>query len=171
VRKGILELCEAFRRLARSRQDVRLQVLGAGALERRLKEEFADCRQIEFLGFRDWDEIAPAYAAADLLCAPSHHDGWGLIVPEAMASGLPVIASDQMGSSRELVVEGRTGWLIRPRSVSILEERLRSVLELPSAALEPVRRHCREIAREYDLRAGAARFLAAAAASVNDWAT
>jgi glycosyltransferase involved in cell wall biosynthesis len=49
---------------------------------------------------------------ADVLCVPSRYDGWGLVVPEGLASGLPVIATDRMGAALEFVENGRNGWLI-----------------------------------------------------------
>ena len=69
--------------------------------------------RVEFVGFKDWKELPAEYAAADVLCVPSRYDGWGLVVPEGLASGLPVIATDRMGAALEFVRDGRNGWLIR----------------------------------------------------------
>jgi glycosyltransferase involved in cell wall biosynthesis len=53
-----------------------------------------------------------AYAAADVLVVPSSHDEtWGLVVNEAMASGLPAIVSDQVGCAPDLVIPGETGFV------------------------------------------------------------
>src|ERR1700751_4608744 len=68
---------------------------------------------VGFVGFRDWDELPREYAAANMLCVPSRYDGWGLVVPEGLAAGLPVIATDRMGAALEFVESGRNGWLIR----------------------------------------------------------
>jgi glycosyltransferase involved in cell wall biosynthesis len=65
---------------------------------------------IRFLGFMNQTEIPKSYAIADVLVLPS--DGgetWGLVVNEAMASGLPAIVSDQVGCGDDLVRSGETG--------------------------------------------------------------
>ena len=68
--------------------------------------------RVEFTGFKDWDELPELYASADVLCVPSRYDGWGLVVPEGLASGLPVIATDRMGAALEVYSNGVNGWLI-----------------------------------------------------------
>jgi glycosyltransferase involved in cell wall biosynthesis len=166
-RKGIEDLCKAFRRLATRRPGIRLQVLGSGPLEGALKREFLACPQIEFLGFRDWDGLASAYANADILCAPSHYDGWGLIVPEAMASGIPVVASNTMGSALEMVVEGETGWFVSPGDIDALERVLESAMDSSEMTLNRMAHACRDVAGRYDVRPGARNLLASAEKSVS----
>ena len=63
-----------------------------------------------FAGFLNQTQIADAYAAADVLVLPSDYgETWGLVVNEAMASGLPAIVSDAVGCAPDLVLPGRTG--------------------------------------------------------------
>lgn len=75
--------------------------------------------QLEKLGLRDRirfeksrPEVLPFYAAADLCVAPSLEDGFNLPIVEAMACGLPVIASSQAGAS-ELIRDGENGFILR----------------------------------------------------------
>lgn len=161
-RKGILELCEAFAAISRSHPAARLVVLGGGPLEHELRAAYAHSTQIEFLGFRDWDQLAAAYAGADILCAPSRYDGWGLVVAEAMAAGMPVIATTQMGAAREMVTPGETGWLVPPASAAALARSLESALAMSAGDLAAMRIRCRHAARAYDVDAGVARFVHAA---------
>jgi glycosyltransferase involved in cell wall biosynthesis len=168
-RKGILELVAAFRNLYRRRSAARLVVLGTGPLEARLRAQCANDDSVELLGFHDWDALPDAYARADILCAPSRYDGWGLVVPEAMAAGMPVVASDTVGSARELVDEGRTGWRVPPRDVPALERALENALDLPADKLGEMALACRERARAYDAGAVADRFMEAAAATLAGW--
>jgi glycosyltransferase involved in cell wall biosynthesis len=65
-----------------------------------------------FAGFLNQGEMPKAYAAADCLVLPSDNgETWGLVVNEAMASGLPAIVSDQVGCHPDLVIPGKTGWV------------------------------------------------------------
>lgn len=104
------DIIEAVRRLAPADRD-RLQVLmvGGGPLGETLRAQAAGL-PIHFAGFLNQSEITAAYAASDCLLLPSDSgETWGLVVNEAMACGLPVIVSDQVGSAVDLVQPGRTG--------------------------------------------------------------
>ena len=79
-------------------------MIGDGELRESVEQTLRPVRErVEFVGFRDWDELPFEYARADVLCVPSRYDGWGLVVPEGLASGLPVIATDRMGAALEFV--------------------------------------------------------------------
>jgi glycosyltransferase involved in cell wall biosynthesis len=161
ARKGIDLLVAAFARLVREIPNVRLRIVGDGEL-RRVSE------RVTFVGFKDWHELPREYAAADVLCVPSRYDGWGLVVPEGLASGLPVIATDRMGAALEFVETGRNGWLIPAGD----EEALLRVMK--EAAVQPLR-ELREGALEsvsgHTLGNGAARFFKCAQAAVENWNT
>lgn len=66
---------------------------------------------VRFTGFVNQRAIVRAYVASDVLVVPSAHETWGLVVNEAMACGLPVIASDGVGCTDDLVLDGRTGYV------------------------------------------------------------
>jgi glycosyltransferase involved in cell wall biosynthesis len=168
ARKGIDTLCEAFTGLDRG-LGVRLRVLGGGPLESKLRQKYAGDPRIEFLGFRDWQALADAYRGSQLLCAPSLYDGWGLIVAEAMAAGMPVIGSSQMGSAREMIDQDRTGWLVTPGEVETLRRSLANAIALSGERLGAMQEACRLRAREYDVQAGVRRFLHAASETLREW--
>jgi glycosyltransferase involved in cell wall biosynthesis len=67
-------------------------------------------------------DMPAVYAAADLLVFPSLYDCWGLVLNEAMAAGLPVIASPLAGATRDLVGEGVEGLVVDPRGGSALAD-------------------------------------------------
>jgi glycosyltransferase involved in cell wall biosynthesis len=159
ARKGVDLLVSAFVRLAREVPNVRLRVVGDGEFR-------AVCERVEFVGFRDWDELPREYAAADVLCVPSRYDGWGLVVPEGLASGLPVIATDRMGAALEFVETGRNGWLIPAGDEEALlgamrDAALMPLSELSEWALESVSGHT--------LQSGAARFCRFAQETIGTW--
>jgi glycosyltransferase involved in cell wall biosynthesis len=103
---------------------VRLALVGAGPERPRLERCFA-ALPVTFVGSLTGDELAEAYASADVFVTPSVTETLGFTVLEAMASGLPVVAADA-GGSRELVEHEATGLLYDPRE--------------SKGALEPVRR-------------------------------
>jgi glycosyltransferase involved in cell wall biosynthesis len=168
-RKGIADLCAAFSRISDRHPGSSLLILGAGPMEHELRMTYGMQKHIQFLGFSDWDTLASTYRRADLLCAPSHYDGWGLIVAEAMAAGLPVIASTEMGSAREMVVEGKTGWLVPPSDIAALESSIDAALGETPANIATMRALCRLQARDYDVARGAAKVIAAAEGSLQQW--
>jgi glycosyltransferase involved in cell wall biosynthesis len=108
---------------------VHVLFVGDGALR-------ADCEAMAvavgvpatFTGFRNQSEMPAAYAAADVLVLPSGaNETWGLVVNEAMASGLPAIVSDAAGCVPDLIVAGQTGYAYPPGDIDALVESLRTI--------------------------------------------
>ncbi|HEX8140327.1 MAG TPA: glycosyltransferase family 4 protein [Pyrinomonadaceae bacterium] len=85
--------------------------------------------QASFVGFLNQSEISKAYVAADCLVLPSDHgETWGLVVNEAMASGLPCIASDACGCSEDLVAPLNTSFRFPLGDTSAIAEALLSLM-------------------------------------------
>ena len=77
----------------------------------------------DFVGFLHGDELARAYASADIFFFPSESETFGNVTLEAMASGLPAVNAIASGSN-SLVVEGETGFLVSARDEAGLADRL-----------------------------------------------
>ena len=87
-RKGVDLLANAFVRLAAEVSNVRLRIVGDGELRQAVAQTLHPVSErVEFAGFKDWHELPGEYSSADVLCVPSRYDGWGLVVPEGLASG------------------------------------------------------------------------------------
>ncbi len=169
-RKGVDLLAAAFVELAQEFANAKLRVIGDGELRESVEQTLRPVRErVEFVGFRDWDELPEAYASADVLCVPSRYDGWGLVVPEGLASGLPVIATDRMGAALEFVETGRNGWLIPACDRVALLNAMREAVVLSSSELEQMGRHARESVSAHTLQNGAARFVYCAREAVTGW--
>src|SRR5262249_54647105 len=111
-RKGVDLLISAFGRLMADGIDAELHLLGTGPLERAIKAQCSPFKsKVRLHGFKQSDELAAVYSQADVLCAPSRYDGWGLVVVEGLAAGMPVISTDRTGAARELIEQG-TGWIV-----------------------------------------------------------
>jgi glycosyltransferase involved in cell wall biosynthesis len=103
---------DVVRAVARSgRGDVHVLVAGEGELRGDVEREARALGVgLHVAGFMNQSRIAEAYAAADAIVVPSDaRETWGLVVNEAMASGLPALVSRDAGCSVDLVLEGRTG--------------------------------------------------------------
>lgn len=159
ARKGVDLLVSAFARLAREVPNVRLRIVGDGEL--RVVSE-----RVDFVGFRDWQELPREYAAADVLCVPSRYDGWGLVVPEGLASGLPVIATDRMGAALEFVETARNGWLIPAGDEEALLQAMREAALVP---LHELRERALESVSGHTLESGVARFCRFARETIDRW--
>jgi glycosyltransferase involved in cell wall biosynthesis len=169
-RKGVDLLAKAFVRLAAEVSNVRLKIVGQGELRQSLAQTLRSVSdRVEFAGFRDWSELPGEYALADVLCVPSRYDGWGLVVPEGLASGLPVIATDRMGAALEFVETGRNGWLIAAGDEEALFRAMREAALLSSTELTEMGHHARESVSTHTLQNGAARFVHCAQEAVAGW--
>lgn len=126
VEKGVRELVLSFRRLAQRFDNVRLLVVGdsvqgdRGALTKSelLQMLGPSASSAVFTGFlRD---VSSAMACMDILCLPSYREGFPLVLAEAQAMGIPVVAAGNLGS-REALIPGKTGLVVPARSVTALE--------------------------------------------------
>jgi len=87
-------------------------------------------RAVHFLGFIDPSDLPAHYARADLFALPSARESFPLVLLEAMASGLPVVAT-AVGGVPEMVVDGETGLLVPPDDPGALAEAVNSLLDDP----------------------------------------
>ncbi len=117
-RKGLIHLLRAYHRLRKRHVDARLLVLGAGPKLREYRR-FVGLRQIrdvEFLGRVTDEEKARYLASADIFCAPSTgQESFGIVLLEAMAAGVPIVASDIHGY-KQVVQRNVQGLLVEPRN-------------------------------------------------------
>lgn len=127
--KGLLTLLEAFKDLP----GLPLKILGEGPLESELKEyaEKHKMNHVSFEGFIDGPLKREKIAHARFLVFPSEcYESFGYSIVEGFACGVPVLASD-IGSAREPVESGKTGFLFKPGDAPDLKCRIQAMLEDP----------------------------------------
>ncbi len=131
--KGLTYLLEAVGRLRDDLREFRFDIGGEGPEQGRLEAQAGELGlgdHVRFLG-----PISPAampdfYHSIDALVLPSVSDeGFPLVVLEAMACGLPVIASD-VGGTKEAVRSGLDGWVVPPRDPEALASALMEALQI-----------------------------------------
>jgi teichuronic acid biosynthesis glycosyltransferase TuaC len=130
--KGLDGLLQAWGIVARQRRDPpRLVLIGDGP-ERgglmRLVEQAGLASHVSFLGPLPQPVVADWIAAADVLCLPSHNEGSPNVIVEALASGIPVVAS-RVGGIPDLVTDGVNGLLVPPADPGRLSEALLAALD------------------------------------------
>jgi len=99
---------------------IRLVIIGDGPDRAHLEQLLPEA---VFLGFRSGDDLAADVASLDLFVHPGESETFCQTVQEALASGVPVIATGR-GGPRDLVDSGRTGWLYRPGDLADLRSRV-----------------------------------------------
>jgi glycosyltransferase involved in cell wall biosynthesis len=170
LRKGVDVVARAFVRLAGEVPGVRLRIVGDGELRdslRRMLEPVSE--RVEFTGFTPWDRLPVVYSDADVLCVPSRYDGWGLVVPEGLAAGLPVIASDRMGAALDLIRNGVNGWLTAAGDEEAVFAAMREAAALSNEQLTQFSVAAQATIENHSLQRGAKRFAAYACEAVDSW--
>ena len=132
-RKGLIHLLKAYHRLRKRKVDARLLVVGAGPKEREYRRYVGlrGIRDVEFLGRVDDDAKVRYFASADIYCAPNTgQESFGIVLLEAMAAGVPIVASDIHGFKR-VVERNVQGILVEPRNPRALAAALYALARDP----------------------------------------
>lgn len=138
TRKAVAVLLMAFKTVKEKLPSARLVIVGDGeqlGMLARLREHLGldGEHAVVFAGKVDRQRLAVYYQAADVYCLPSLYEGFPLAILEAMAAGLPVVATRVSGNP-EAVVDEETGLLVDPERAGDLADALLSLLEdLPRA--------------------------------------
>lgn len=129
--KGLFVLLDALARLGR--RDLRLTLIGDGADRAALE---AEARRLgieaRFLGYRSQSAVADALREADALVLPSFAEGVPVVLMEAAASGLPVVAT-RVAGVEELVCDGESGIVVPPGDAAALAGALERLADMPPA--------------------------------------
>ena len=107
-----------------------LLIVGEGDLEDEYKNqiETLGLKNIKFTGHLDFKTLRQYYLASDLFVLPTELDVWGLVVNEALASGLPVITTDKCIAGLELIVNEFNGFIVPVDAPEQLSKKIKEVL-------------------------------------------
>lgn len=150
-RKGAKYLFAALPFLEKRLDRYRLLVVGSGWMRQYYHAHIPVTLQhrVEFAGFASPDELPRYYRSADLYCSPATgNESFGIVLLEAMASGLPIVASDIPGY-RHVMTDSQEGLFCRPRDPQSLAEKIIQLANNPGLRRE-MGRNGRATARRYD---------------------
>jgi glycosyltransferase involved in cell wall biosynthesis len=107
----------------------RLALVGGGPYSDDLMHIFAGL-PVKFVGYLTGEVLAQAYASADIFTFASAFESFGLVLLEAMASGLPVVSS-RVGGAQDMVTEGVNGYTFAPGDVEALVHAVEDIVKTP----------------------------------------
>ncbi len=164
AQKGVFELQQGLARRAAGHPGARIDITWAGDGEARAALQAAHLPpnlHQRFTGHLDYPALARLYAASGALVLPTLFDEWGLVVNEALASGLPVLGSVFSQAVEVLVEDGVTGWLFDPTVPDSLQHALRRFLATDADRLATMRAAARCRGLQVSVEAAADRIAAA----------
>ncbi len=141
ARKGVPVLLDAWRQL--THRDAELWI--AGTIGPRERSLLPDLPGLRFLGQVPHGDLPAVYASCDIFVFPSLFEGFGLVILEALAAGLPVISTPHTGAA-DAILSPALGRLVEAGSVEALSDAMRACLNSPpsrtefEAAVAPLRK-------------------------------
>ncbi len=145
IRKGAHHLISAWRQYDLGRESIRLDVYGTPTLPQRLLADLP--ANIRFHGPCPQTELFSHFLEADLLVLPTLCDGFGMVITEAMAHGLPVLTTSQAGAA-DLLSDGENGMVIKAGDIESLAAGLdRAIVD--RSALHSMGLRGREVAAKW----------------------
>lgn len=103
-------------------------MVGRGEMEKEIKKVAESIPNFHAVGFKTQDETKSFYHASDVLFVPSTFETWGLVVNEAMASGIPAIVTENCGVANDLVIPNETGFVFKEGDLAAAESMVRILI-------------------------------------------
>jgi glycosyltransferase involved in cell wall biosynthesis len=131
-RKGVSLLVDSFAHIHAQLPDARLELVGEGPLHGELVRKIESLRldgAVRLVGFVQHADLPTRYARADVFVLPTLEDTYAVVLAEAAACGLPIVASCFAGAAAEVVREGHNGLVANPQDP---EQFARSILSILS---------------------------------------
>jgi glycosyltransferase involved in cell wall biosynthesis len=135
-RKAVDILLLAFDRLIANGMDARLLLVGREAELSTFMNLVSPATKarVQYEGFQAPECLSTYFAKADVFVLPSRHDGWGVVVNQALAAGLPVITSDAVGAGLDYVKNEINGVRVKAGDVDALYKAMQTVAQNPEMA-------------------------------------
>ncbi len=148
-KNGVGDIIDALKYLP---ENVSLKILGIGPLENDLKLKIKNCKlegRVEMLGFVEQSQIPIYLHNADIFIRPSLSEGMGNSFIEAMAAGLPVIATP-VGGIVDFLKDGETGLFCRVKDPESIAEQVKKLIDNPELKTKLITNASRMVKEKYD---------------------
>lgn len=152
--KGVMEYLEACRILKSTHEDIRCILVGPfdtnpSALKPEDLKPYISENIVEYFG--EQEDVRPYIAQCSTYVLPSYHEGTPKTVLEAMSMGRSIITTDAPGC-RETVIEGLNGFLVEPRNVNQIVEKMKYLISHPDINQQMANESVRIAQEKYDVR-------------------
>lgn len=130
-KKGVIDLIKAAKYVIQKVPDIHFVITGKGPLEktlRNLSKQLKIEKNVFFKGFVSRNELLKYYQNALMYIFPSYYEGLPTVILEAMACGVPVVATN-IKSNSEVITNGKTGLLVEKKNPKVLAESILSLIE------------------------------------------
>ena len=131
-KKNLSFLIKVFEKFQRKIEDWFLVLVGDGPLKEDLIEfsnQLNISEKVVFTGYQEYESIRSIYNSASCFVLPSITEQWGLVINEALASGLPVLCSKRAGCAPNLIENNQVGYTFDPFSEKDLETKMYQIVE------------------------------------------
>ncbi|EKQ54516.1 MAG: glycosyltransferase [Methanobacterium sp. Maddingley MBC34] len=135
-RKGVEYLLDAFIKLKQEYYDVGLIIAGEGPQKEELIAQSKNTSDVNFVGFVQPKKLPAYFLAADIFVLPSFFDRFAIVISEAMAAGLPVIATDTNAASIDIIKNGLNGYVVKGHDSNEIYKKLKKLLKNPDKIRE-----------------------------------
>ncbi|MBA7507586.1 N-acetyl-alpha-D-glucosaminyl L-malate synthase [subsurface metagenome] len=148
--KGLEYLIQAMSSISQSEMKMKLLLVGQGEERDRLEQlakNLGLSSYVKFVGEVPYKEVPEYMAASDVFVLPSLSEGFPNVILEAMASGMPIVAT-RVGGLAEIIKDGDNGFLVEPGNPQQLAEKVLLILK-DKELRERISRNNKEAAKEY----------------------
>ena len=156
-RKGIDVLIEACKFLPKDGWT--LDIYGTGPMEGKLVKQAEQISPaIRFCGVVPYESRYEIFKSADVFVFPTRWDGWGMVVTESLAHGIPVISTDQAMSAHDFIIDGKNGYIGPANDPNYLADRMTAMIKNPEA-LSMLSGNCQSSLKNYSPEIGAKKLI------------
>jgi glycosyltransferase involved in cell wall biosynthesis len=160
--KRILDACKAVLDAVQEIPSICLAIAGDGVLREEIQEwvTLHGESRIHLLGLLTWEQLIGLYRISDVMLFPATREKFGMVVIEALAAGVPVIAYNKSGAARDLIRNGENGFVVDEGDVLRMTQCLIQVLS-DRGLLQRMKARAVEVVDTHDVRVTAKSFAAA----------
>lgn len=148
-REGVREVLLAYRNIVKQNNNVGLLIVGDGQQREELKRFVHEYHlaNVTFTGYQPYSQLHKFYGISDAFIHAAREESWGVSVNEAMACALPIIASDRVGATYDLIRNSKEGFIYAGSAPEALTKAMQHFINLPQAAREEMGAHAADMMR------------------------